>query len=550
MTSATISVRSKQVQGELDSQRREYSFSVAKYIAWLTAIVTVGVAILYFFLPAYKQILGLAFAALFAFVTTGLHLFFFHRRDEIVVGTTVYALGVLIAAAAALVLMPSLMLAIGIAFIMIVILSDQILGEKARGINSFAGILLLASLLLLHFRPEDWFPPLNETVDVTVSVLLSGAAFGIVVVIVRLLILEQQQSFIQARETGLEIEERAYEERAQREYLQRTVEQYREFMARVAQGDLSARLSLEAQEASDDPLVLLGQSLNETTASLQQMITQIRTTADNLASAASEILAATTQQSAGATEQSTAISQASTTIDEVRTIADQTVQRAESVADLALRTAQVSQAGQQAVAETIEGMHDVQGKSESVAKDVLALSDQAQSIGGIITTVSEIANQSNMLALNAAVEAARAGERGKGFAVVAQEVRSLAEQSRAATQQIEEILSQIQSGVNTAVMTTEESMKGAASGVHLTQAAGTTIDQLAESVTASTQSATQIAAAARQQLTGMEQIAQAMDNIRQVAAQSVASTRQVEQTTRELNALAGQLRELVEQYQL
>jgi methyl-accepting chemotaxis protein len=442
------------------------------------------------------------------------------------------------------------MLAVGIAFIMIAILGSQILGEKNRAINTIAGILLVASLVAVQFRPTDWFPPLNQTVDAILSVLLSAAAFGIVAVLIRLLIQEQDRGFIRARAAGLEIEQLAYGERAQREYLQSTVEQYRAFMARVARGNLSARLSLEAREVSDDPLVLLGQSLNETTASLQQMITRVQTTADDLASAASEILAATTQQSAGATEQSTAISQASTTIDEVRTIADQTAQRAESVADLALRTAQVSQAGQQAVAETIEGMHDVQGKSESVAKDVLALSDQAQSIGGIITTVSEIADQSNMLALNAAVEAARAGESGKGFAVVAQEVRSLAEQSRAATEQIEEILSQIQSGVNTAVMTTEEAMKGAVSGVQLTYGAGKTIDQLAESVTASTQAAAQIAAAARQQLTGMEQIAQAMDNINQVASQSVATTRQVEQAAGELYTLAGQLRELVEQYQL
>jgi methyl-accepting chemotaxis protein len=176
------------------------------------------------------------------------------------------------------------------------------------------------------------------------------------------------------------------------------------------------------------------------------------------------------------------------------------------------------------------------------------LSEQAQSIGQIIGAVSDIAAQSNMLALNAAVEAARAGESGRGFAVVASEVRALAEQSRTATAQVKEILTEVQRGVNTAVMLTEEGMKGADAGLRVTARAGQAIEHLAESVRASAEAAVQISAGSGQQAVGMQQIAQAMANIAQITSQTVDSTRQTERAADKLGELAGRLNEVVQQY--
>jgi len=330
---------------------------------------------------------------------------------------------------------------------------------------------------------------------------------------------------------------------------QATVQGYLAHMDHLAAGDLTARLAA-VDGQPDDPLVLLGRRLDETTESLRQMTTQFHLVSDNLGSAASEILSATTQQAAGAGEQAAAISQASTTIDEVRTIAEQTTERAQGVADLAQRLAVVSASGQQAAADALGGMEEVKRKVEAIAQNILALSEQAQAIGLIITAVNDLASQSNMLALNAAVEAARAGEAGKGFAVVATEVRALAEQSRAATVQVKEILTEIQRGVNTAVMLTEEGMKGADAGVRMAGGAGESIQRLAEGVTEAVQAAAQITAAAGQQMTGMAQVAQAMDNIRQVTGQTADSARQSEQEAQELSRLAGQLAETVAQYKL
>ncbi len=357
------------------------------------------------------------------------------------------------------------------------------------------------------------------------------------------------QSLERTQKAVVEARQYATAEQERNVHLQSVIEQYVEYMAQVATGDLSVRLALD-QDGKDEHLLLLGKRLNDTTASLQRMTAQLSATANDLVAASSKILASTMQQSSGAHEQSEAITQATATIDEVRAIAEQTAQRAQGVADLAQQTATVSHAGRQSISDAVEGMGQIKEKVETIAANVLALSEQSNTIGAIISTVNKIASQSNLLALNAAVEAARAGAVGRGFAVVADEVRSLAGQSRTATVQIKGILSDVQSGIDATVTASEQGVTGADAGMHLVQGAGKSIHQLANDVNASVQAAAQIAAAAQQQLAGMEQIAAAMHNIHQVAAQTTVSAGQSERAAEELNALAEQLRGLVAQYQL
>jgi methyl-accepting chemotaxis protein len=339
-------------------------------------------------------------------------------------------------------------------------------------------------------------------------------------------------------------------ERESTERFERTVSQYLAFVERVVDGDLTARLTVHDGSNGNDDLATLGYHLNSMVASLCETITQLREATFKITAAANQILAATTQQSSGASEQSAAIAQTTTTTDEVKTIVEQSFSKAQAVAEQAQRTRDISQTGEQAVAGTIATMNEIRDRVTGLAGNILALSQQTQQIGEIITTVNEIASQSNLLALNASVEAARAGEHGKGFAVVATEVRNLAEQSKQATAQVSSILNEIQRATNAAVMATEEGSKGVEGGVRQTRQTGETIRQLAASISDSAGAAQQIVVSARQQTTGVEQIALAMQNINNATMQNLESTRQSERAAQDLSDLARQMEVLVMRYRL
>jgi methyl-accepting chemotaxis protein len=271
----------------------------------------------------------------------------------------------------------------------------------------------------------------------------------------------------------------------------------------------------------------------------------LRETTTVLASSAAEILAASTQQAAGATETSAAIMQTSTTVDEVAQTSEQAAERARAVSESAQRAAEIGKAGRRSVDASVASMAAVNQQVESIASSILALAEQAQSIGEIIETVDDIADQTNLLALNAAVEAARAGEHGRGFAVVAGEVRSLADQSKRGTVKVRQILSEIQRATSAAVLTTERGSQQVSAARGQVDEAGETIRALADSVAEAAQAAAQIMASAGQHAVGMAQIRQAMGSIQEATHQNLSSTRQAEQAARDLSQLGTRLLELV-----
>lgn len=355
----------------------------------------------------------------------------------------------------------------------------------------------------------------------------------------------------QLQETFSDLEQRRTAEVEQRQYLQDQVQVYGEFMRAVGLGNLSERIQITASTSETlEPLVELGESLNSTTANLKGMIFKTRETADQLNLASNEIMATAQQQASAISQQAAAVNETSTTIAEVRQTTEQANDRARLVSEMAEKSLNTSEQGLDAIQKTTSGMSYVKEQVELIAETILTLSEQTQQIGEIIASVNDIAKQSNLLALNAAMEAARAGEAGKGFAVVAGEVRSLAEQSRAATAKVRDILGEIQKAANNAVMVTEEGTKRAESGEQQAHLAGDAIATIRAQVQQVAQAAQQIAASSGQQLAGMEQINTAMANINQAAIQNEAGTRQVEVSAQNLNELSEQLTELVKQYRL
>lgn len=319
-------------------------------------------------------------------------------------------------------------------------------------------------------------------------------------------------------------------------------------MATAAQKIASGDLTVSIVPLSEKDI--LGNTFLQMSNNLSRIMKDIVESVNLLASSSSEILAATTQVAAGASETASAISETTTTVEEVRQAAQLSSQKAGRVSENAQQTAQVTQTGQQAVDETIKGMNHIQDQMESVANTIVRLSEQSQQIGGIIASVNDLADQSNLLAVNAAIEAAKAGEQGKGFSVVAQEIKDLAQQSKQATIQIRNILSDIQKATSEAVMATEQTSKAVENGVKQSTQTGESIKKLAESSSKAVEAATQIAASSQQQVVGMDQIGLAMNNINQAGTENAASMLQAEKAAKGLNELGQKLKLLVEQYKI
>ncbi|MCI0530116.1 MAG: methyl-accepting chemotaxis protein, partial [Nitrospira sp.] len=319
-------------------------------------------------------------------------------------------------------------------------------------------------------------------------------------------------------------------------------------MARVAEQIAKGNLTVGVRPQAEKDI--LGNTFAAMVENLRKVTQEIREGVSVLASSISEILAATTQVASGAAETATAVSQTTTAVEEVKQTAQVSSQKAKYVSESAQKAAQVSQNGKKSVEVSIEGMNSIREQMESIAESIVRLSEQSQAIGEIIATVNDLAEQSNLLAFNAAIEAVKAGEQGKGFAVVAQEIRNLADQSKQATAQVRAILNDIQKATSAAVMATEQGSKVVEAGVKQSMEVGESIRVLADSVTESAQAATQITASSQQQLVGMDQVAMAMENIKQTSAQNVTSTRQVEVAAQSLHELGQRLRQLVERYRV
>jgi methyl-accepting chemotaxis protein len=279
-------------------------------------------------------------------------------------------------------------------------------------------------------------------------------------------------------------------------------------------------------------------------AKIETLLGSTRDAVGRLSSATAEILASTTQQAAGAEQQAAALTETAAIVDEVTQTATHAAEQARGVGDAVQRTAEIGTTGRRAVDDSARAMEVVKEQVETTAQTIVALAEQAQSIGEIIATVNDLAEQTNLLALNAAIEAARAGEHGKGFAVVATEVKALAEQSKKATAQVRQILGEIQKATNAAVLSTEMVTKGVTAATDVGRQAGDTIATLAQTLEDAARAAAQIVAAVGQQATGMTQIHDAMRNIDQVARQAMAATRQTEQAAQNLSALGTELASL------
>jgi methyl-accepting chemotaxis protein len=321
---------------------------------------------------------------------------------------------------------------------------------------------------------------------------------------------------------------------------------FMQFAQKVGEGDLTQRAAI----SGNDELAALSGYLDRMALGLRDVAMQATAVSENLNAATSEILASAQQQAASTAEQAAAVQQANVTMTELSQSGAQISDRAKQVATAAEVVSSASTSGLQSVQSTNATMEGIQEQAEAVAENVIALSEKTQAVGDIITSVNEIAEQSHLLALNAAIQAAAAGDQGRTFSVVASEMKNLAVQSKQATVQVRAILGDIQKGINTSVMLTEEAVKRAEAGKQQAESADTTMRKLSENLDESIRAFQQIVAGSAQQQIGFEQVTQAFRNIGIASQETATSTRQSEKAAASLSALSQQLRDTVRRYRV
>jgi methyl-accepting chemotaxis protein len=271
--------------------------------------------------------------------------------------------------------------------------------------------------------------------------------------------------------------------------------------------------------------------VDEAAALSETSSTQIAQTIGHVAAGAADQARAATDTSMAMMELGQVIEQvglgAAQSAESVGAPADAISQMTSSIREAATATHEVNTAGAAAgraaekgslaVRETASGMARIKKAVDTGASVVTNLGAKGSQIGAIVETIDEIADQTNLLALNAAIEAARAGEQGKGFAVVADEVRKLAERSRAATKEIASLIAEVQKGTAEAVAAMKVGSQEVDTGSALAERSAAALDEIAEAVGASNAAVARIALAVEAMESSSTNVVSASDTIAAIA---------------------------------
>ena len=310
------------------------------------------------------------------------------------------------------------------------------------------------------------------------------------------------------------------------------------------EGDLTQRLPIKGK----DEIAKLSHSFNEFIEKVQEIIKEIQDSAKavkhssiNLSSLSQKSLTSNEQQSAETAQIATASTEMVSTINE---IADSAT-KAATLAEGANKEAQTSQT---VVIESVQSVQDLSSEITSANKVIDELNEECSSIDSVLSVIKAIAEQTNLLALNAAIEAARAGEQGRGFAVVADEVRTLAGRTQVATLEINDIIEQLQSKANDAVIAISNSGNIANESVIQANKTRQSLDSISQAIMEISDANLHIATAAEEQSSVTREIDERVIAIAGLSDESTQLSSQISNSSDDVSELGVQLRELVKTF--
>jgi methyl-accepting chemotaxis protein len=273
------------------------------------------------------------------------------------------------------------------------------------------------------------------------------------------------------------------------------------YLAELAsgEGDLTKRMEF----VSKDEIGKMANSLNSFCEKLEKIIIEVKGGVGSISSASQQVAASSSSLSQGTSEQAASVEETTSSLEEMSASITQNSENSRQMEQVATKGAREAEESGKAVNQSVEAMKSITQKIE---------------------IIDEIAYQTNLLALNAAIEAARAGEHGKGFAVVATEVRKLAERSQAAAKEISSL---------------------ASDSVKVAEHSGKLLGELVPSIKRTADLVQEVAAASREQSTGVNQINKAMSQVDQVTQRNASSAEELSSTAEELASQSEALLQLM-----
>jgi twitching motility protein PilJ len=316
-------------------------------------------------------------------------------------------------------------------------------------------------------------------------------------------------------------------------------------LGELAEGNLTINASV-----TEDITGAVADSINYTVEELRSLVRGINNATVQMDQAASQAGQVSESLQKAARRQTEEIEETSAAVVSLAASVQQVSGNAAESARVAEQSLAAAEKGQQAVANAISSMNGLREQIQETSKRIKRLGESSQEIGEIVELISDITEQTNVLALNAAIQAASAGEAGRGFSVVAEEVQRLAERSADATKQIAAIVKTIQSDTHDTVAAMEVSTQGVVEGAKLSDAAGQTLAEIGSVSKTLAELIADISSATQSQAASTAKVAETMQDIKAISAQTSTGTQQTADSIVGMKQLAQDLKSSVAGFKL
>lgn len=324
--------------------------------------------------------------------------------------------------------------------------------------------------------------------------------------------------------------------------LERIVDSMRDISS--GSGDLTVRLD----DSAKDELGQLAGAFNTFVVKLDDIMSQVGNSTDELATASEELSMITTDTRQGVEQQQSEIQQVATAIEEMTATVKNVAENTNATADAAREAGSQVRSGKEVLETNTAAIQQLSQRMSESQEVVNALQQDSTKVGTVLDVIRGIAEQTNLLALNAAIEAARAGEQGRGFAVVADEVRVLAQRTQESTEEIREIIESLQSRSQKTTQMLSENNEDLTTTVELSEKTDQAFIEIESAVQQLLDMSTQIASATEEQASVTEEISKNVDNINHVAQSTATGAEQISTSSQMLAQLGDKLKSLVSQF--